>query len=82
VFLFASGLGHEVQPLSDVRCPNARSAGIKNPEGVARSFHVKSYMVDPSEAVLARYLLAKANVRSADFDEPEPSGPQMPLVAI
>jgi hypothetical protein len=48
------GVGHPNEPeaLSDVRRADARSAHICRPEGVARSFHVSAYKVEPTEAVL------------------------------
>ena len=64
------GVGHPVQSLSDVRRPEARSAGIDCPAGVARSFQVSRYKVEPSEAVLACNLLAKDDWRAALFDKP------------
>jgi hypothetical protein len=78
VHQFMSG---EVQSLPDVRRPEARSAEIKSPDGVARSFHVSVNKLDPSESVLARNLLAKDDARSALFDEVKPRRPQVPLVS-
>lgn len=76
----ALGVSHgagsdELEALSDVRRPEARSAQIERPEGVARAFHVSRYMVEPSERVLARNLLSKERVRAADVDEMEEGGP-------
>jgi hypothetical protein len=70
----------EVEPLSDVRRTDARSAQIESSEGVTRSFHVSAYSVEPIEAVLARNLLAKDDVRAALSDEAEPLGPEVALV--
>lgn len=77
------GVGHgaPVKPLSDVRRAEARSAGISRPDGVARSFQVRAYKVEPSEAVLACNLLAKNDRRAALFDEPVEGGPKVPLVS-
>lgn len=58
----------------------ARSAGINRPDGVTRSFQVRRYKVEPSEAVFARDLFAKNDVRSALLDEPVDGGPEVPLV--
>jgi len=69
-----------VEPLSDVRRAEARSAGIDRPDGVARSFQVSVYKVEPTEAVLACNLLAKDDVRAALRDEAEEVGPEMSLV--
>jgi hypothetical protein len=46
------GVCHEVQPLPDVRRPEARSAEIQTPDGVALSFQVSVNKVEPSKAVL------------------------------
>lgn len=63
-----------------MRRPEARSAGISRPAGVALSFHVSVYKVEPAKSVLARNLLAKDNDRAADLDEIEERGPEMALV--
>lgn len=77
----AFAVGHEVQPLSDVRRTDARSAEIERPNGVVRGFQVRVNKVEPTEAILARNLLSKDDWRSALADEVEPRGPQMPLVS-
>jgi hypothetical protein len=69
------------EPLSDVRRPDARSAQINRPAGVARSFQVSVYKVEPTEAVLARNLLAKDDWRAALADEVEEGRPEVPLVS-
>jgi hypothetical protein len=74
------GQGCPVEPLSDVRRAEARSAGIDRPDGVVRSFQVSVYKVEPSEAVLACNLLAKDDVRAALRDEAEEVGPEVSLV--
>jgi len=76
----AFGVGHEPQPLSDVRRADARSANIARPDGVTRVFHVSVYKVEPSEAVFARNLLSKNDWRAALADEVGPHGPQVALV--
>jgi len=63
-----------------MRRADAASWCIKYPEGVVRAFQVRTNKVDPSEPVLARYLLTKDPSRSAGVDEPEPLGPEMLLV--
>jgi hypothetical protein len=63
-----------------VRCAEARSAGIDRPEGIALSFQVSLYKVEPSESVFARNLLAKDDWRAALRDETEPHWPQVSLV--
>jgi len=70
--MLASGVGHEVQSLPDVRRPEARSAQIRRPDGVTRSFQVSRNNVEPSKSVLRRNLLAKNCVRAALAYEPEP----------
>jgi hypothetical protein len=64
--IFAIGVGHPDEPesLSDVRRPDARSAQISRPDGVARCFQVSLYKVEPIEAVLARNLLSKDDWRA------------------
>lgn len=69
------------EPLSDVRRPDARSAEINRPAGVARSFQVSVYKVEPTEAVLARNLLAKDDWRAALANEVEEGRPEVPLVS-
>jgi len=74
------GVGHEVQSLSKVRRTDPRCAGIKCFDGVARSFQVNAYNVEPSESVRARYLFTKDERRAARLDESEPDGPEVSLV--
>lgn len=76
----AAGVGHKVKPLSDVRRPEARSAGIDRPEGVTRCFQVSVNKVEPSKSDLARNLLAKDCLRATLFDEMEECWPKVPLV--
>jgi hypothetical protein len=78
---FATGVGHEVKPLPDVRRPEARSAQIQTPDGVALSFQISVNKVEPSKAVLGRNLFTKYRCRTADFDEVVPRRPEMPLVS-
>jgi hypothetical protein len=78
---FAPGDGHEVEALADVRSTDARSAQIRCPEGVTRSFQVSANKVEPPEAVRARNLLSKHDWRSALGDELEPVGPEVAVVA-
>lgn len=74
------GQPDEPQSLPDVRSAEARSAGIERPEGVSRTFRVSLYKIEPSEAVLARNLLAKNDWRAALVGKVEERGPQVPLV--
>jgi hypothetical protein len=79
-----TGVGHpdgtKVDPLSDVRSPDARSAQICSPDGVARSFQVSANNVEPRKASPTRNLLSKDDWRAALADELEPDGPEVPLV--
>jgi hypothetical protein len=68
------------ETLADVRRADARSAEIDSPDGVSRCFHVSVYSVEPSEAVLARNLLAKDDWRRALADEPIEFRPQVAFV--
>lgn len=71
--LAASGVGHPPQPLSDVRRADARSAEINRRAGVARTFQVSEYKVEPPES--GCNLFAKDHARPALRDEPVPGGP-------
>ena len=75
VVLFVCGVGHPIQPLSDMRRTDARSAQIGRPDGPARSFQVRPYKVEPVEAVRACNLLAKDDWRLALLDEMEEGRP-------
>lgn len=77
----ASGVGHEPQPLPDVRRTDARSAEIDRPDGVTRTFQVSVNKVEPVETVAACNLLAKHDARAALRDEVVPRGPKVPLVS-
>ena len=72
--------GSKEHPLSDVRRPDARSAQICRPDGVALSFQVSANNVEPREASPARNLFAKDDWRAALADEAEPLGPEVALV--
>lgn len=80
----AFGVGHpdgtEEEPLPDVRSPDARSAQIRSPDGVALCFQVNTNNVEPREASCARNLLSKDDWRTALADETEPFGPEVALV--
>ena len=69
----ALGVGHpygsKEEPLSDVRRPDARSAQIGGPDGVALCFQVSSNKVEPREASSTRNLLSKDDCRAALADE-------------
>jgi hypothetical protein len=70
-----SGVGHPVESLSDMRRTEARSAEIERPAGVVLAFQVSENKVDPSEAVFARNLLSKDDIRAAFADEMEERRP-------
>jgi hypothetical protein len=74
------GVGQPVQPLSDVRCLDARSAGITRPAGVTLALTVSEYSIEPREAILRSHLLTHDDGRSARFDEAEEFRPEVPLV--
>jgi hypothetical protein len=63
-----------------VRGADARSAQIRSPDGVARSFQVSVYKVKPGKGKRARNLLSKDDWRAALADEAEELGPQVALV--
>jgi hypothetical protein len=80
-FIVGVGQPNKPESLSDVRRADARSAQISRPAGVARSFQVSLYKVEPTEAVLACNLLAKDDWRAALADEVVPVRPEVPLVS-
>ncbi len=63
-----------------MRTADARSWDIERPDGVVRSLQVSEYKVEPSESVLARYLLSNDDSRSTGSDEPEPLRPEVALI--
>lgn len=71
----AVGLAHPdvIKSLTDMRAAEARSAQIARPEGVARSFQIVRYKIEPVHR--ARNLLSKHDWRSALLDKPEPRRP-------
>jgi hypothetical protein len=71
------GVGHEPEPLSDVRCPEAASRKTDRPDGVATSFQVIANKVQPAVGNRAFNLLTKDNVRSALLDEAKPRWPKV-----
>jgi hypothetical protein len=76
----SNALCDEVEPLADVRRPEARSAQISRPDGVARSFHVSAYSIEPLQSRLARNLLAKHDWRLFVADEVSEIRPQVSFV--
>lgn len=70
----------EKEALADVRSTDARSAEIDRCCGVALSFQVSLYNVEPSEAILARNLFTKQERRAALRDETEKFGPEVSVI--
>jgi hypothetical protein len=61
---------------------DARSAQIRSPKGVTRSFHVISYKVEPGKGSNARNLFSKHHWRCAlAADDVIERRPQVPLVS-
>ena len=75
-----AGVGHEVDPLPDVRSTDARSRDTDSPEGVVDSFHVSLNKVEPTVPNRCFNLLTKDDRRAALLDEEVPVGPKVPLV--
>nr|CUV57405.1 protein of unknown function [Ralstonia solanacearum] len=71
----ACGVGHPIEPVTDVRGTDARSRKRDRPDGVVHGFHVILYKVDPSVCALARNLLSKNNCRPALADKVVPGWP-------
>jgi len=65
----AAGVGHPIQPVSDVRSTDARRRKRDRPDGVIQGFQVSLYKVEPRICVLARNLLSKDDCRAALRDE-------------
>ena len=80
--MLAFGVGHPEEALPDVRRTEARSAEIETCEGVFRSFQVIAYIVEPAEAVFARNLLTKDNVRAALRYKTKPCGEEVALIVF
>jgi len=73
-------VGHPEESLSDVRRPDARSAQIGGPDGIAQSFQVSAYSGEPCAASRARNLFAKCDCSFAEGDEVAEDGPEVALV--
>jgi hypothetical protein len=63
-----------------MRCADAVCAQYDRPAGVAFSFQIREYSVEPTVANRTFNLFAKDNPRMALADEPEHFRPEMPLV--
>jgi hypothetical protein len=77
----AAGVGHPIEPVSDVRSTDARRRERDRPDPVSQAFQVILYKVDPRICVLARNLLSKDNWRTALADEMVECRPEVPLVS-
>ena len=73
-------VGHEPQPLSDVRRADAASWQYGRPAGVAFRFQISENSVDPAPSNRRLNLLTKDCCRLALADESHPDRPQMALV--
>ena len=76
----ASGVGHPVRSVPEMRRADARSRENDRPAGVADSFQVRENKVEPRPSSRAFNLLAKDRARAMLANEPEPLGPQVTLV--
>jgi hypothetical protein len=71
----ASGVGHEPQPLPDVRRADTASSKYRRPRGVTLPLQVSTNSVEPAPSNSRRNLLSKNDCRSALADETEPMRP-------
>ena len=82
---FTTGVGQPicapVCSVATVRRPDARSREYRRPEGVAASFQIRRYKVEPSPTSRAFNLFPKHDVRATLADEPVEGGPKVPLVS-
>jgi len=76
----AVGVAHPVQPLSDMRRPDAVCAQYKRPAGVAFRLQVCEYSIEPAELNGSRHLLANNALRALLANEVEPNRPEVALV--
>lgn len=77
----ARGVGHPIEPVSNVRRTDARRRERTCPEGIAHGFQVSLYSVEPRFCVLARNLFTKERSRSALLDEILARGPEVTFVS-
>jgi hypothetical protein len=80
VLSLARAVGHPVQPLPDVRCPDARSAKARSPKTVTQGLHVSLYSGEPFTSSLAINLFTNRDCRTALGDEPSELRPQVSSV--
>lgn len=75
-----AGVGHPIQPLSDVRRARAVCAQYRSPDGVTFSLQVCTNSIEPAVANRALNLLAKHALRATLAEVAEPYRPQVALV--
>jgi hypothetical protein len=74
VLSIAAGVGHPEYPMSDVRRTDPRRRKNDRRDGVAATFQISAYKVEPRPSVRAVNLLPKDEARAALADEPLPVG--------
>jgi hypothetical protein len=72
------GQPNKIESLADMRAAEARSAQITRPEGVARSFQVSRYKIEPTSR--ARNLLSNDDWRAALRNEIKPDRPEVSFI--
>jgi len=63
-------VGHEVNPLPDVRRPDAASREIDRPAGVVHLLHFSEKSIEPTDSNRRTNLFSKDDCRAALADEP------------
>jgi len=76
----AIGVGHPIEPLSDVRRIDGASRDIDRPAGVTFSFQISGNSVEPTIASRSRNLLSHDDRGPAGTDEAKEVGPQVPRI--
>src|SRR6185312_11684345 len=74
------GVGHEVQPLSDVRRTDTARSKYRLPNGVVLPFQVSLYKVEPAVSNRVISLFSKDRCRLSDADESYPIRPEVTRV--
>lgn len=69
------GVGHPVEPVTDVRSTDARRRKRDRPDPVSQAFQVILYKVDPRICVTACNLFSKDDWRAALLNEVEECRP-------
>jgi hypothetical protein len=73
-------VGHEVQPLPDVRRPDAARSKYRLPNGVVLPFQVSLNKVEPAVSNRVISLFSKERCRLALADESRPIRPEVTRV--